>query len=267
MSTYFFSLLMRKIRELKSGQLFARPKEKRRRQPMENDRIEPALVEELESVISDYLAWREEFVSSFEKESSLSKVENSKTGWSPRWKNMAESFLESPSTKARVIRNVERLRKKAASADKNKPPLSDEFSDAEFARLEKEDPLFHNPRGRWVFRPPTYPGMITHSRDDRTIALFLFADFPSFSFSEVSVLYKKAQAAVWVAEEIDMTKDIAMWETMDEGRKNFIKNILAFFVVSDGVIAENVELNFRKLTPYPGKAFLSRSFYKFFVPR
>ena len=52
--------------------------------------------------------------------------------------------------------------------------------------------------------------------------------------------YKMAQASFWSAEEIDLTKDLPHFEKLTPNEKFFIKNILAFFAASDGIVNENL---------------------------
>ena len=52
--------------------------------------------------------------------------------------------------------------------------------------------------------------------------------------------YKMAQASFWSAEEIDLTKDLPHFEKLTANEKFFIKNILAFFAASDGIVNENL---------------------------
>ncbi len=50
--------------------------------------------------------------------------------------------------------------------------------------------------------------------------------------------YKAAQLQLWVAEEVDLNGD--KFETLTEQEQNIIKKILAFFVVSDGIVNDNL---------------------------
>jgi len=59
-------------------------------------------------------------------------------------------------------------------------------------------------------------------------------------------LYKKAQMSNWTAEEIDLNKDLEDWTILTEDEKKFIKYVLAFFASSDGIVFENINLNFAK---------------------
>jgi ribonucleoside-diphosphate reductase subunit M2 len=58
-------------------------------------------------------------------------------------------------------------------------------------------------------------------------------------------LYKKAQMSVWTAEEIDFSKDMEDWDNkLSDNDRHFIKHVLAFFAASDGIVFENISLNF-----------------------
>jgi len=57
-------------------------------------------------------------------------------------------------------------------------------------------------------------------------------------------LYKKALSVFWTVEEIDLTKDKNDWENLNENEQYFIKNILAFFAGSDGIVNENIQNRF-----------------------
>ena len=57
--------------------------------------------------------------------------------------------------------------------------------------------------------------------------------------------YKKQQACIWTAEEIDLSEDVADWKNkLSEDERYFIKHILAFFAASDGIVNENLAENF-----------------------
>jgi ribonucleoside-diphosphate reductase beta chain len=56
--------------------------------------------------------------------------------------------------------------------------------------------------------------------------------------------YKKHQQAFWTAEEIDFPADISDWEQLSESEQFFISNVLSFFAGSDGIIFENLSINF-----------------------
>lgn len=62
---------------------------------------------------------------------------------------------------------------------------------------------------------------------------------------DILALAKKAMSAHWVVEEIDLNKDLNDWENkLTDNERFFIKNILAFFSSSDGIVNENLAINF-----------------------
>ena len=63
-------------------------------------------------------------------------------------------------------------------------------------------------------------------------------------WNEVWKAYKKHQQAFWTAEEIDFSADISDWEKLNEDEKYFISNVLSFFAGSDGIVFENISINF-----------------------
>ena len=72
-------------------------------------------------------------------------------------------------------------------------------------------------------------------------------------------MYKKAQMSNWTAEEIDFSKDLDDWNTMSDNEQRFIKHILAFFAASDGIVFENLNVNFANEVQVPE----ARSFYAY----
>ncbi|GAB1308366.1 ribonucleotide-diphosphate reductase subunit beta [Urechidicola sp. KH5] len=57
--------------------------------------------------------------------------------------------------------------------------------------------------------------------------------------------YKKQEASIWTAEEIDLHQDVHDWENkLTDDERYFIKHILAFFAASDGIVNENLAENF-----------------------
>ncbi|MBK0380738.1 ribonucleoside-diphosphate reductase small subunit [Mucilaginibacter segetis] len=72
-------------------------------------------------------------------------------------------------------------------------------------------------------------------------------------------MYKKAEASFWTAEEIDLSDDMKHWEKLNPGEKHFISHILAFFAASDGIVNENLAINFMSEVQLPE----ARCFYGF----
>ena len=54
-------------------------------------------------------------------------------------------------------------------------------------------------------------------------------------------MYKTAEASIWTAEEIDLQQDLVHWrEKLTDNERYFIKNVLAFFNNSDGIVNETL---------------------------
>ena len=57
-------------------------------------------------------------------------------------------------------------------------------------------------------------------------------------------LYKHHMSVFWTAEEIDLSKDKNDWVKLNNNEQFFIKNVLAFFAGSDGIVNENITERF-----------------------
>jgi ribonucleoside-diphosphate reductase beta chain len=77
--------------------------------------------------------------------------------------------------------------------------------------------------------------------------------------SDMWEMYKKQVASFWVSEEIDLQQDLTDWAKLSENEKHFIKNILAFFAASDGIVNENLCERFANEVQY----YEARSNYHF----
>ena len=72
--------------------------------------------------------------------------------------------------------------------------------------------------------------------------------------------YKEIQAGFWTAEGIDLQKNLPDWdENLTEDERKFIKHLLAYFMVSDGVAKQNLSSKFEQEVQYPE----ARFFYGF----
>jgi ribonucleoside-diphosphate reductase beta chain len=71
--------------------------------------------------------------------------------------------------------------------------------------------------------------------------------------------YKRHEASFWTAEEIDLTGDTKDWNNLNDGERHFISHILAFFAASDGIVNENLAVNFMREVQLPE----ARCFYGF----
>ena len=56
--------------------------------------------------------------------------------------------------------------------------------------------------------------------------------------------YKNHVSVFWTPEEIDLSKDMKDWVKLSQNEQTFIKNVLAFFAGSDGIIQENLASRF-----------------------
>ena len=70
-----------------------------------------------------------------------------------------------------------------------------------------------------------------------------FVLFP-IQHDDVWQMYKKAEASFWTAEEIDLSQDQKDWEALSDNERHFISHVLAFFAASDGIVNENLAVNF-----------------------
>jgi len=59
-------------------------------------------------------------------------------------------------------------------------------------------------------------------------------------------MYKKQVDCFWRAEEIDLSKDLNDWDSLNADEKHFVSMILAFFANSDGIVMENLAVRFLK---------------------
>ena len=70
-----------------------------------------------------------------------------------------------------------------------------------------------------------------------------FVLFP-IKHNDIWEMYKKAEASFWTAEEIDLAADTKDWEKLTHNEKHFVSHVLAFFAASDGIVNENLAMNF-----------------------
>ncbi len=83
-------------------------------------------------------------------------------------------------------------------------------------------------------------------------------------YDQIWRMYKKAEASFWTAEEVDLSKDLGDWQhKLRDDERYFIKNILAFFAASDGIVNENLVERFMAEVQVPE----ARCFYGFQVKK
>jgi len=78
-------------------------------------------------------------------------------------------------------------------------------------------------------------------------------------YPKVWEMYKRHEASFWTAEEVDLHADMKDWERLSADEKHFVKHILAFFAASDGIVNENLAVNFMSEVQIPE----ARCFYGF----
>jgi ribonucleoside-diphosphate reductase beta chain len=82
-----------------------------------------------------------------------------------------------------------------------------------------------------------------------------FVIFP-IKHHDIWEFYKKQEACIWTAEEIDLHTDLNDWNNkLSDEEKYFVKHILAFFAASDGIVNENLAENFVSEVQYPEAKF------------
>lgn len=73
-----------------------------------------------------------------------------------------------------------------------------------------------------------------------------FVLFP-IQHDDVWEMRKQALACFWTTDEIDLEQDLNDWNNkLNDNERHFIKHVLAFFAASDGIVNENLVLNFYK---------------------
>ncbi|WP_068597170.1 ribonucleoside-diphosphate reductase small subunit [Vaginella massiliensis] len=86
-----------------------------------------------------------------------------------------------------------------------------------------------------------------------------FVIFP-IQHDDIWQFYKKAEASFWTAEEVDLSPDMNDWHNkLNNDERYFISHVLAFFAASDGIVNENLAINFVQEVQYPE----ARCFYGF----
>ena len=90
-------------------------------------------------------------------------------------------------------------------------------------------------------------------KDDNRYVMF------PIKHDDIWSMYKKQIDCFWRAEEVDLSKDIASWNTLTDDEKYFIKMIIAFFAASDGIVLENLGMRFMSEVQWSE----ARAFYGF----
>ena len=99
-------------------------------------------------------------------------------------------------------------------------------------------PSVFDPIPQTLFTPYTSPIEPLLIPDEGRYVMF------PIKHNDVWNMYKKQMDSFWRCEEINMSKDLAEWEKMNDDEKYFIKMVLAFFAASDGIVLENLAQRF-----------------------
>lgn len=85
-----------------------------------------------------------------------------------------------------------------------------------------------------------------------------FVIFP-IQHNDIWAMYKQSVASFWTVEEVDLQHDHKHWADMTPNERHFISHVLAFFAASDGIVNENLAMNFSNEVQIPE----ARCFYGF----
>ncbi|MBX2843886.1 MAG: ribonucleoside-diphosphate reductase small subunit [Flammeovirgaceae bacterium] len=77
-----------------------------------------------------------------------------------------------------------------------------------------------------------------------------FVLFP-IKHHDIWKMYKQSEASFWTAEEIDLQQDLTDWPKLNDGERHFIQHVLGFFAASDGIVNENLVVNFMDEVQFP----------------
>ena len=67
--------------------------------------------------------------------------------------------------------------------------------------------------------------------------------FP-IKYDDIYQIYKRQVDSFWRPEEVDLSKDLNDWASLNKDEQHFISMVLAFFAASDGIVMENLNINF-----------------------
>lgn len=86
-----------------------------------------------------------------------------------------------------------------------------------------------------------------------------FTPFP-IVHDDMWQLYKQAVASFWTVEEVPLSKDVVDFrDNLTDDERHFVKHVLAFFASADGIVMENLQMNFGVEVTVPE----ARQFYAF----
>lgn len=121
---------------------------------------------------------------------------------------------------------------------------------------EMEGPLSSPTKSRSAFNSPLFKGKTAKLEGIETLEIkgdevepilqenpTRFTLFP-IQKPKLYELYKKHVSVFWTVEELTLDRDRKDWVKLNENEQMFIKNVLAFFAGSDGIVQENLAARF-----------------------
>lgn len=74
---------------------------------------------------------------------------------------------------------------------------------------------------------------------------------------EIWEFHKRVERTLWTADEISLSKDIDYWIKLTDSERFILKEILGFFAAADGIVNDNLSINFAVEVSLPE----ARAFY------
>jgi ribonucleoside-diphosphate reductase beta chain len=117
---------------------------------------------------------------------------------------------------------------------------------------EMEGPLSSPTKSRSAFNSPLFKGKTAKLEGIETLEEVepilqenptRFTLFP-IQKPKLYQKYKNHLSLFWITEELDLSKDLKDWVKLSPNEQMFIKNVLAFFAGSDGIVQENLAARF-----------------------
>jgi ribonucleoside-diphosphate reductase beta chain len=75
--------------------------------------------------------------------------------------------------------------------------------------------------------------------------------FTDSANSKVVEMCDTQEANIWLASDINLTHDSSDWNKLTPAEQSYLKQVLAFFAASDGIVGENIAMNFLQEVQIP----------------
>lgn len=79
----------------------------------------------------------------------------------------------------------------------------------------------------------------------------VFANNYLSGIEKIVKMCDQQEANLWLASDINLTHDADDWDKLTTEEQNYLKQILAFFAASDGIVGENLAIHFAKQVQIP----------------